>query len=224
MKHLAYSTPSEVPLPLGTRIIAQYKEEVKGTDAIPSFYAGIVAETQSEENKFRYLIFFDDGCAEYCNQKEVTFHLLNPFIYLSFLIVCLFLQVLQVCESSDKVWRDVHKESREFVSNYLTKMTSGSQFKKIKLKVGDEVKTELEGEWLTGRVLEVDASMARIRFPTGGGENGLQNHAEWIYRGSTRFWPLFNNELEAKEEPIKIKRGAGRPRKSNTPTAQFIKN
>lgn len=71
LKHIAYSTPSQVQLPLGTRIIAQYKEEVKGTNIPPSYYAGIIAETPSNDNQQRYLIFFDDGCAEYCPNQQV---------------------------------------------------------------------------------------------------------------------------------------------------------
>ena len=131
-----------------------------------------------------------------------------------------------MCDSSQKVWRDVHKESRDFVSNYLKKMATGKPFKKIQLRVNQEVKTELQGEWLPGRVLEVDASMARIQFPKGGGEDGRKEHAEWIYRGSTRFWPLYNDQPSDEDPtPIKNKRGAGRPKKSpkNTPIAQFIK-
>ena len=81
---MAYSTPSQIQLPLGTRIIAQYKEEVKGTNNIPSFYAGIVAETPSDGNKQRYLIFFDDGCAEYCPNQQVGYKFIINYNLLAY--------------------------------------------------------------------------------------------------------------------------------------------
>ena len=35
------------------------------------FYIGVVAEGPSDRNKRRYLVFFDDGYAQYCWHREL---------------------------------------------------------------------------------------------------------------------------------------------------------
>ena len=36
------------------------------------YYAGIIAETPKFLNEYRYLIFFDDGYAQYCTHDQVS--------------------------------------------------------------------------------------------------------------------------------------------------------
>lgn len=71
LKYLAYSTASSVQLDVGSRVIAQYMEENNGKLRPSSFYAGVVAESPKYLNRFRYLIFFDDGYAQYCTHDQV---------------------------------------------------------------------------------------------------------------------------------------------------------
>ena len=48
-------------LQVGTRVIGLYKEPE--SQDIGGFYSGIVAEPPKAMNKYRYLVFFDDGYA-----------------------------------------------------------------------------------------------------------------------------------------------------------------
>ncbi len=71
LKYIAYSSPSSVQLDVGSRVIAQYMEETDGKLRPSSFYAGVVAEYPRSLNQYRYLIFFDDGYAQYCTHQQV---------------------------------------------------------------------------------------------------------------------------------------------------------
>ncbi|KAG8187363.1 hypothetical protein JTE90_016912 [Oedothorax gibbosus] len=61
-KMLAYRELSNVIIPVGTRIIARYSEDL---------YAGVIAEAPITTNKERYLIFFDDGYAKYITHEDI---------------------------------------------------------------------------------------------------------------------------------------------------------
>lgn len=76
LKYIAYSTPSPVQLGEGSRVIAQYMEETDGKLRPSSFYAGVVAESPKYLNRYRYLIFFDDGYAQYCTHGQVRYEYL----------------------------------------------------------------------------------------------------------------------------------------------------
>lgn len=54
----------------------------------------------------------------------------------------------------------------------------------VRLHKGQTVKTEWNGKWWTAKVMEVDASLALMYFPS-------DKRSEWIYRGSTRLEPLY---------------------------------
>ncbi|XP_045036410.1 histone-lysine N-methyltransferase SETDB1 isoform X2 [Daphnia magna] len=139
LKYLAYAEPSPVQLTVGSRVIAQYVEDKDGKLKPSSYYAGVVAEAPKTLNQYRYLIFFDDGYAQYCTHEQVT----------------------MVCHSSRDVWQDIHMNSRSFVSNYLKQYPERAM---VKLQRGQTVKTELNGNWFQGRVEMVDASLANIYF------------------------------------------------------------
>ena len=77
LKYLAYTEPSPVQLVVGARVIAQYIEELAETDVKlkpkpSSYYAGVIAEAPKYLNQYRYLIFFDDGYAQYCTHQQVS--------------------------------------------------------------------------------------------------------------------------------------------------------
>lgn len=165
-RYLALPDPSPVRLPVGTRIIAAFKDEGKPFSK-DNFYSGIVAEPPKSMNKFRYLIFFDDGYAQYVPHENVRL----------------------VCESSKHVWEDIHPESREFIKTYLQQYPERPM---VRLQEGQIVKTEWNGRWWTARVLEVDGSLVKVHFDA-------DSRTEWIYRGSTRLLPLFNEIAAAKE-------------------------
>lgn len=92
---------------------------------------------------FRYLIFFDDGYAQYVVHKD---------IYL-------------VAESSSKVWEDVPNESRDFVKKYIETYPERPM---VKLQTGQVVKTEWNGKWWIARVVQVDASLVQMHFDADG--------------------------------------------------------
>ncbi|XP_013774016.2 histone-lysine N-methyltransferase SETDB1-like isoform X1 [Limulus polyphemus] len=162
-KHLAYIDPPDVILPVGSRIIAYYRDEHWSLQA--ALYAGIIAEPPKVMNSYRYLVFFDDGYAQYVKHSEV--HL--------------------VCEASNEVWEDIHPDSKQFIRNYLQQYPERPM---VKLQKGQIVKTEWNGSWWIARVMEVDASLVKMFFDA-------DKRTEWIYRGSTRLAPLYNELANA---------------------------
>eukprot|EP00095_Tigriopus_kingsejongensis_P009519 snap_masked-scaffold561_size136864-processed-gene-0.7 protein:Tk09519 transcript:snap_masked-scaffold561_size136864-processed-gene-0.7-mRNA-1 annotation:"histone-lysine n-" len=135
-KHLAAHEPANVRLPVGTRVIAIYSDPVRGGS---DFFSGVVAEPPKVMNKFRYLVFFDDGYAAYIFHHDVRV----------------------VCHQTKEVWEDVHPNSREFIKKYLLQYPERPM---VKLNVGQIVRTEWEGKWWITKVVDVDASLVRLVF------------------------------------------------------------
>lgn len=73
--------------------------------------------------RFRYLVFFDDGYAQYVNHNMV---------YLIF-------------ESSKDVWDDIYVENRAFIKKYLQSYPARSM---VKLNKNQTVRTEHNGMYL----------------------------------------------------------------------------
>ncbi|XP_049945677.1 histone-lysine N-methyltransferase eggless-like isoform X1 [Schistocerca serialis cubense] len=96
-----------------------------------------------------------------------------------------------VVESSPSVWEDVHMEIQDFVKNYLEKYPERAL---LKVQGGQYVSTEWNGSWYNAKVLAVNASLAQMSFPPSG------KHVEWIYRGSARFYPLFEAHNRTSKE------------------------
>lgn len=105
-KEIAYVTPGKVKLEVGTRVIAQFdfnacisvgRGVVNKTMKKESYYPGIVGEPPYAANKYRYLVFFDDGYAQYVEHQNV---------HLTF-------------QSSDNVWEDINEHNRDFIKKYL---------------------------------------------------------------------------------------------------------
>uniref|UniRef100_A0A336KDJ6 CSON004398 protein n=1 Tax=Culicoides sonorensis TaxID=179676 RepID=A0A336KDJ6_CULSO len=147
-KQIAYGHPPTSRLHPGERVIALFDTKTHGTQShIPGtiglprqFYPGIIAEPLQQYNQFRYLIFFDDGYAQYVTPQDVRL----------------------VHDVSDKVWEDVHPHSKEFVENYL------QNFKKerpmVQAQKNQRIITEYKGRWQPARVVDVDASLVRVYF------------------------------------------------------------
>ena len=96
-----------------------------------------------------------------------------------------------VVQSPD-VWNDVGEMNKEYVHEYLQQYPERPM---LRLSVGQSVKTEVEGIWLDARVLKIDCSLALLSM-----KNGL--HTEWLYRGSTRFEPLYSQRKQQYERMV----------------------
>lgn len=123
------------PVSVGTRVVALYKDE----ESMASFYAGIVAETPNQRNAYRYLIFFDDGYAQYSRSDDIH----------------------KVLDQSTNVWDDIHQDSQEFIKDYLKQYPERPM---VRLNKGQTVRTEWNGKWWTAKVEEVDSSLAKMFF------------------------------------------------------------
>lgn len=136
-KQLAYAQPCPVRLDVGTRVIAVFKDETSLKR--DSFFTGVVAEPLCHANSYRYLVFFDDGYAQYVRHEKV----------------------MLVVECSRHVWDDIHPDSRLFIRKYLEKYPERPM---VKLQAGQVVKTEWNGKWWIARVVRVEGSLVQMYF------------------------------------------------------------
>lgn len=136
LRNLAYHLAPEVRLTVGTRCLGLYKDNPNKPGA---FYSGVIAEPPKSLNKNRYLVFFDDGYANYIHHENLR-------------VVC--------TQTSPEVWSDVHLRSQEFVKTYLERYPERPM---VKLNPGQQVKAESGGSWLATRVVKVDASLVKVR-------------------------------------------------------------
>ncbi|CAG9577170.1 unnamed protein product [Danaus chrysippus] len=134
-RRLAYVDPPDVRMTIGTRVIALFKD----ITLKESFYPGIVAEIPNPVNNYRYLIFFDDGYAQYAPHSKVRL----------------------VCECASHVWEEVQPKSREFVRKYLLAYPERPM---VRLHPGQSLKTEWKDKWWSSVVVSVDASLAEVQL------------------------------------------------------------
>ncbi|KAH8253248.1 hypothetical protein KR032_004503, partial [Drosophila birchii] len=175
-KHLAYFEPPPVRLTIGTRVIAYFDGTTlsrgKDTGTVQNaFYPGIIAEPLKQANRYRYLIFYDDGYTQYVPHQDVRL----------------------VCQASEKVWEDVHPASREFIQKYVEKYSVDRPM--VQCTRGQSMSTESNGTWLYARVIDIDCSLVLMQF------EGDKNNTEWIYRGSLRLGPVFKETQNALNSP-----------------------
>ncbi|KAF7994847.1 hypothetical protein HCN44_004319 [Aphidius gifuensis] len=137
-KEIALFQPATVIIPVSTRVVAIFND-IQASN----YFSGVIAEPPKATNKFRYLVFFDDGYAQYVAHK----------------------QIFVVTESSSRVWEDVPVESRDFIKKYLDTYPERPL---VKLEVGQVVKTEWMGKWWIARVIQVDASLVQMHFDADG--------------------------------------------------------
>ncbi|XP_017045110.2 LOW QUALITY PROTEIN: histone-lysine N-methyltransferase eggless [Drosophila ficusphila] len=171
-KHIAYFEPPPVRLTIGTRVIAYFDgttlSRCKEKGVVQSaFYPGIIAEPLKQANRYRYLIFYDDGYTQYVPHRDVRL----------------------VCQASEKVWEDVHAGSRDFIQKYVEKYSVDRPM--VQCTRGQSMSTESNGTWLYARVIDIDCSLVLMQF------EGDKNHTEWIYRGSLRLGPVFKETQNA---------------------------
>jgi len=108
------------------------------------------------------MIFFDDGYTQYVYHKNIRL----------------------VCSQSSRVRDDVHENVREFIKVYLQKYPERPMVKFNKKQI---VRTELNNVWGKAKVKNIDASLVQMKFL-----DTENKHTEWIYRGSNRLGPIFN--------------------------------
>ncbi|XP_066600380.1 histone-lysine N-methyltransferase eggless isoform X2 [Prorops nasuta] len=137
-KQIAVAVSSKVIIPVKTRVVAIFQDS-----SSKNYYSGVVAEPPKSINQYRYLIFFDDGYAQYVHHD----------------------QIFLVYESSTRVWEDIPNESKDFVKKY---MESYPERPMVKLQTGQIVKTEWNGKWWIARVIKVDASLVQMYFDADG--------------------------------------------------------
>ncbi|KAH8283494.1 hypothetical protein KR018_004143, partial [Drosophila ironensis] len=171
-KHIAYSEPPRVRLTIGTRVIAYFDSTIltRGKDkgAVPSaFYPGIIAEPLKQANRYRYLVFYDDGYTQYVQHCDVRL----------------------VCQASEKVWEDVHPASRDFIQKYVEKYSVDRPM--VQCTRGQSMNTESNGTWHYARVVDIDCSLVLMQFEAD------KSRMEWIYRGSLRLGPVFKETQNA---------------------------
>lgn len=75
LKYLAYAEPTPVQFAVGARIIAQYVGEKYEMLEPLAYYAGIIAEEAKSLTQERYLVFFDQGYAQYCHHEQVKIYI-----------------------------------------------------------------------------------------------------------------------------------------------------
>ena len=109
LSQVACSFPSGTEVTVGTRCLALYED---------GFYPGVVGEVPTAANRWRYLVFYDDGYASYADLGSLR----------------------QVCKSYKHVWVGVAPGNRDFIERYLKEYPWR---KMVKLKVGDKIITEL---------------------------------------------------------------------------------
>lgn len=136
---MAYGTAPTVRLSVGTRVIALFS--IEPSDNMRStFFPGIIAEPLQGYNSWRYLIFFDDGYAQYVTPDNIRL----------------------VCSPSANVWEDVYPDSSEFIKSYLDQYKT--QRPMVQVKRGQRMITEWNSEWTQARVLEIDGSLVHMLF------------------------------------------------------------
>nr|XP_039251763.1 histone-lysine N-methyltransferase SETDB1-like isoform X1 [Styela clava] len=116
----------------GSRIAAHYRSE--------GIYSGIVAEAPDRKtNKGRYLIFFDDGYAMYCQLRTVYLVYAPPA----------------------NVWDDIsYRHTAEYIKEYL----STPERPMLTMKVHQILKVEFQGEWHRAKCMKVDCSLVEVMY------------------------------------------------------------
>lgn len=119
--HLAYGAAPSVRLSVGTRVIAIFSMEPTNHLRL-TFFPGIIAEPLEAYNRWRYLVFFDDGYAQYVTPDNIRL----------------------ICTPSPNVWDDVYPGSASFIKSYLEQYKTRLM---VQVKRGQRMITEWNSEW-----------------------------------------------------------------------------
>lgn len=175
-KHLAFGRAPEHRLNIGTRVIALFSDIDNNSVAKPknkvvknNFYPGVIGEPLSLYTHWRYLVFFDDGYTQYVYHENIRV----------------------VCEPVENVWESIEEPGgKAFVEGYIKQLKKKRPI--IQAKRGQRIQTEFAGKWYNSIVNNVDGSLVQMYT------EDLKRY-EWIYRGSTRFLPLYQKVQHTKQ-------------------------
>lgn len=163
---LAYGRAPDVRLKLGARVIALFRD----SDPLKcKYYQGTVTEQMCKYNRYRYMIFFDDGYAQYVEHDDLR---------------------LKCSYSEEEPWNDIGEaDARAYIETFLKEQTD-KEFKRpmIQAKKGAKMRCEYNGKWYMATVHGNDASLVHICF------DELELY-EYIYRGSIRLGPLYRRKV-----------------------------
>ncbi|VVC45391.1 Post-SET domain,Methyl-CpG DNA binding,Pre-SET domain,SET domain,DNA-binding domain [Cinara cedri] len=136
-KEVAYFDPSPVRFPIGARVLAKYSETEN--QILSNYYAGVIAEPPKLLNKFRYMVFFDNGNVRYRHHNDIRL----------------------IVHKSKNVSNDVQDNCQEFLRSYLEKYPERQM---VRLNKNHFVRAEFDQRWMVAKVTEVDASMVKLYF------------------------------------------------------------
>ena len=135
---IAFSEPigENYVLPIRSRVVAMNRNE--NDKKAPFYSVGTVCELPNPHNQNRYLIFFDDGYAQYIKKKE-AYPVADRF----------------------KVSHELNKSHLEFLRKYFEKYPEKAM---VRLSKDHVLKVFFNGKWILARVAEVDCSLVRLVF------------------------------------------------------------
>jgi hypothetical protein len=125
-------------LPIRSRIVAMNRNE--NDKKAPFFSVGTVCELPNPRNQNRYLIFFDDGYAQYVKKKD-AYPVADRF----------------------KVPENLNKSHLDFLRKYFENYPEKAM---VRLNRDHVLKVFFNGKWIPARVVELDCSLVRLVFST----------------------------------------------------------
>lgn len=191
-KHMAYIRPPQFRLPVGVRVIAIYQQQFPSVRN--AFFPGVIGETLMAANKFRYLIFFNDGYFRYVRHDQVRL----------------------ICNSSENIGEDIdinpNSDRRKFIETYINQYKANRLRPMVQAKKGQKIITEYNGQWKNLRITDIDCNLFLVFSEE-------RNSYEWIFRGSSRFAPVFKeiNTNRTEKNQINFKR------KNNEPYIEYVR-
>jgi len=126
-----FSPVDNRPIPMGSRVAASFRNQ--------GVYSATIAEAADRTNRYRYLLFFDDGYAMYSHAKSVQL----------------------VFGPQHKVWLDIPVKA---TANYMKDFLSMKERPMLSCKEGQNLKVEFKGEWHKAQVYRVDSSLVEVLY------------------------------------------------------------
>ncbi|VVC43929.1 Methyl-CpG DNA binding,SET domain,Pre-SET domain,DNA-binding domain [Cinara cedri] len=99
-----------------------------------------------------------------------------------------------IANKSINVLNEVHDNFKEFLRSYLGKYPKREM---VSLSNNHLIRAKFNQQWMVAKTIEVDASIVKLFFMD-------VNKSEWLYRGSSRIWSIFEKQ-NTSEKSISIK-------------------
>lgn len=163
-KHMAYGRPAPVRLNVGTRVIALCDNN------------GYASKNKGKLKNNFYPGVIAEPLNSYTKWRYLVFFDDGYVKYVQHE------DIRVVCEQMKNVWEMIDDEgARNFVEDYIKNFKQKRPI--VQAHIGQKMPTEYKGQWYSATVKNIDASLVQMHF------DGTRD--EWIYRGSTRLYPLF---------------------------------